>query len=879
MKNRWLIILLALIISNSLNAATITMYVDQGNGGAAVDYDTVAKAAAAIQDAIDHIVTLTTLNLTDNGGDNVIIYVLNGTYQETIDTTPGGAFTTSAAYDIVIRNYPGHSPLILNRLVTLGSPFITFLGFVVDGGAGGTGININTTDCKVLYNEVMNVGNNAADEGIADPNGNQRNQIIGNRCHDNAKGIRVRGDYTVCRSNVCYDNVNGGGIRHGTTGRWCVISHNLLYNNDTAGISLVQADNAWIFNNICYGNDDGINLGGSSGGHKIFNNTFFKNNIDGIYLSTDTKTVSFFNNLCVSNVQDGIQTAGGTTYTADRNNNNSYGNGGVDYNNYAPAGNDISLDPVFVSTASGNADFMKLSFTTSMSSPCIDRGLNAGSYPMSNDFWSQTRPYDHPNVANGSSIYDIGADECYMLPGIPLIVMNKQKDSPVGNPGQGDFITYRIDYTNKGGLATGVTISDLIPDGAVYLAGSMTDPGALSDSAGNDEAYFDGSKVFYAPNGVAPGTPGTLASNESGSFYFTVQVVSVGGGSTTNSMDITYTDSTLDRSIDGPASWNAENLGANPLKIQDFGNDDEFRAMIGVDISGIPGGVTITAATQFLYLNGSTGGSAANLNPYMIDYITITKAGISAGPGVGNWSGGVIQPWFASYNYPGGTGYWIYYPVTGVLQNAVTNTSLLIPNTFQQRIRPTPDLDNNTEGIRLRPANDGSNPPYLRVYYILDSPVIWPASVTNKANLSGFNFTVTSSTLVTLISNGAAPSNTTLSIEKSILSIELDGVGIQEPVPGSTITYQVHYSNQGPDTADNMIIYDVLPADVVYYSITSGTWTAQYSYSSPPDQAWGSGNYANVPPGIPANVRWVRWTNPSVTPNQAGTFTYQVIVK
>ncbi len=98
----------------------------------------------------------------------------------------------------------------------------------------------------------------------------------------------------------------------------------------------------------------------------------------------------------------------------------------------------------------------------------------------------------------------------------PDIRIYKVKVSPVGNPSMGEPIRYRIDYTNDGGPASGVKITDLIPFGTAYVPGSMWVGAAnLSDAAGDDEAYYDGSQVTFCVNGgTAPGIGGTLANDQ-----------------------------------------------------------------------------------------------------------------------------------------------------------------------------------------------------------------------------------------------------------------------------------------------------------------------------------------------------------------------------
>ncbi len=119
-----------------------------------------------------------------------------------------------------------------------------------------------------------------------------------------------------------------------------------------------------------------------------------------------------------------------------------------------------------------------------------------------------------------------------------------------------------------------------------------------------------------------------------------------------------------------------------------------------------------------------------------------------------------------------------------------------------------------------------------------------------------------------------------LSLSKSISNVTLGGLPIAGPVPGSTVAYSIYYSNAGGE-AQNMIIYDQLPSNAIYFSNTPWSgWGAQFTYDDPPvSQAWGSLNYTNMPPPISSNVRWIRWTNSSVADSETGLMIYSVIIK
>ena len=155
--------------------------------------------------------------------------------------------------------------------------------------------------------------------------------------------------------------------------------------------------------------------------------------------------------------------------------------------------------------------------------------------------------------------------------------------------------------------------------------------------------------------------------------------------------------------------------------------------------------------------------------------------------------------------------------------------------------------------------------------------MIIPDIVTNFVTISADNATPTNATLTNHITLLAG---VTLSISKSITGLTLDSIGISTPVPGATMTYNIKYSNQGPGSANNMIIRDALPSDVEFWTNgATGTWQIQYATAASPDQAWSSTVYSNSQPAVSSNVKWVRWINAAVPAGASGSFTYSVIIK
>ncbi|MFI6210067.1 hypothetical protein ACIBAI_27465 [Streptomyces sp. NPDC051041] len=92
-----------------------------------------------------------------------------------------------------------------------------------------------------------------------------------------------------------------------------------------------------------------------------------------------------------------------------------------------------------------------------------------------------------------------------------------------GPPEVGDVVTYRIVVRNEGGGdAEALSLSDVVPSGAMYVPGSLRivsgpNAGAQSDQPDDDQAYFDpvGDRVvFHLGNGATSGRGGALPNTD-----------------------------------------------------------------------------------------------------------------------------------------------------------------------------------------------------------------------------------------------------------------------------------------------------------------------------------------------------------------------------
>ena len=994
----------------SLLAVTYVMYVDDG-GGNNTPYDTVANAATTIQAAVNYINTLTGNNLTDGGGDNVIIYVLDGNYTGGVNFN---TYVTGPGNDIKVANYPGHAPEKTTGGIVMNIGYITWEGFkmhnitanrVFDIGNGAPAF-FNNIMRNEIYNNSVTIIRFVTCSNIF---------IFNNDIHNNDNSgyhFVIRGTTRInitFQSNVFHDNDPGGAdpminVALGSTR--VVFRENYFYNNINC-LDVERSQNVEIFNNLFYNNTGPcIRFSPNNPSDftpRIYNNTIHKNNDDGIHLIIEggvIDNIHIFNNLITSNTGFGIYEDGNaniTIYTCDFNllSGNAAGQRSVRDIYWGP-NNITNAGPGYLSVTFGNADFLKID----TGSPCIDQGMDASSYNLTNDYWWTKRPFDEGGTANLVSAYDIGAYEFFIasqdlhhftishdtnalagvwerititamnsnntsvwsnLGGItvdvagalgtiswsnagncgnftdlgssffyefqdcgngvlvfyikdntvdtvnievrsdnitfatdddtegdlyfhlpPDLRISKSRISPAGTIAPGDYIRYQIDYTNAGTLqATGVFITDTIPNNTIYSAGSLetSASGSRTDADDGDEAYYDSSAnrvIFAVEGGSAPGTGGTLDGGAFGSVYFTVQVASNASappGSVTIPLDNTAQDGEI---RDNGANANDN---ATVFRLGDWkATAREWWGLQGFNLDAIPAGSTITSATIGFYIIAVVADpNVEGLNPYRVDHVDFSNT-INAGDQLASKD---IQTAFYSFDYPGNN-QWFYIPCGSQASNAFENSKAWSldgsDKWFQVRYRcnqPSKDVDGY---FSIVTTDDGANVPlhsYLKVYYTPPNMII-PDIVTNLVTITASNAV---STNAVLTNNITLPGLITLSVSKSIISVELDGSGISAPVPGSTITYQVNWSNQGPGSALNMIVYDQLPADVIYSNITPTGWIEQYSYSALPDQSWGSAVYSNMPPAVSSNVRWVRWINPSVPAGEAGSFTYTVIIK
>jgi len=307
--------------------------------------------------------------------------------------------------------------------------------------------------------------------------------IEGNSIEDTGAAILFWNTYsgskplgtTIIRGNFIKDVHNGNPERGGITiwdtaenGNF-IIDHNIVLNTDGNGITVssrpnksVQIHNNIIMNSgpVKYGTGLSILNGQVTGA--IYNNIIINPALIFIKVDGDKSGLKIDNNLYFSSIGD-KKWFGYTSFSA-------YQNGtGFDLHG-------INADPLFVlvdpwapaKTIGLNSPLrIPEDFKFKSTSPAINAGFN----------WGQINDYFGSPIQGTP---DIGPIEFQSMPVItPNIALTKSANKTQAS--QGEEITYTITYANTGtGGATDVVITDSIPTGTTYVAGSVSNGGTLS---------------------------------------------------------------------------------------------------------------------------------------------------------------------------------------------------------------------------------------------------------------------------------------------------------------------------------------------------------------------------------------------------------------
>jgi len=198
-----------------------------------------------------------------------------------------------------------------------------------------------------------------------------------------------------------------------------------------------------------------------------------------------------------------------------------------------------------------------------------------------------------------------------------VVTLNKQVDRPTATAG--DALSYAIGYTASGAVsATNAVVTDTIPDGTSYVAGSLTWNGMpLTDAPGDDAGEVNaGSGVIVVRLGDLPdgasGTVGFRATVEPGAgptvTNFALAEYGTGTGLDTAVSDTTVTgievaDLTLDKLLEttGPVQYG--DLVAYRLSYRNTSATIDARNVVLVDT--LPAGVAYESAAPAAQVDGA----------------------------------------------------------------------------------------------------------------------------------------------------------------------------------------------------------------------------------------------------------------------------------
>jgi parallel beta-helix repeat protein len=376
---------------------------------------------------------------------------------------------------------------------------------------------------QILNNTIQNNGSGASTTSrgiyfVSPTNFSDSNTVDGNTVQFNANdGINAVGTTGSTFSN---NTVNGNGV-FDTSGRGIRLSdatgntilNNQIYDNNAVGIALFSSSSSntvegnTIYNNgLVDSNDHGIWIISTSNSNIIQMNAIYRNNGDGIRIGGSSTGTKIYHNTVHGNGQEagagngsGIIIGAGSTGTIVRNNifsvndgfgvdaseaitnsyNDFYTNVSGDCNGCTPGTGSLASDPLYVNAPGGD-------FTlTECTSPAINAGIDlGGDQPDMNGaaagLWNNNAPEQGAFETTSACVPSLSIIKQTWLPGgaAPL-------GSPVDIP-TGMKIVFLIYVKNTtAGQITDVRITDNLDEtGFQYVAGSLfRDDGSITDAS------------------------------------------------------------------------------------------------------------------------------------------------------------------------------------------------------------------------------------------------------------------------------------------------------------------------------------------------------------------------------------------------------------
>lgn len=196
----------------------------------------------------------------------------------------------------------------------------------------------------------------------------------------------------------------------------------------------------------------------------------------------------------------------------------------------------------------------------------------------------------------------------------------------------GDILTYTIDINNNGNiLVSNVVLTDILPAGATFVAGSVTVDGAPVPAANPATGINLGSMIILASKEVtfqaevtSLPSPNTISNQATSTFNYLV-IVPVGGSSSSNTVvtTVNVTNLTVVKSANPTAVTVGDTLTYITI-ITNTGNIDAtditFTDVIAAELTFVAGSVTVNGTPEPTY-NPVTGFALGTLAP--LDDITV----------------------------------------------------------------------------------------------------------------------------------------------------------------------------------------------------------------------------------------------------------------
>lgn len=447
---------------------------------------------------------------------------------------------------------------------------------------------------------------------------------------------------------------------------------------------------------------------------------------------------------------------------------------------------------------------------------------------------------------------------------------------PGGPDRRGDVLRYTVSYRNTGSdAATNFIARDVVPDGTTYVPNSLRiaagpqAPASPTDAVSDDSAEFNadtGKVVFRLGAGGNATTGGSIAPNETDTFTFdvTINADATPGQQIVNQATANFTGATLGAAFADTSPATVNTVSAPALALS--------KTHAGLLTAGLPTTFTLSVSNTG---SGPTDGTVTVTDPFpALAFSSIANAG-----GVG-WSCATAgltltcsrsDPLAASDSYPpilvDAT---VQDPAPATIVNTATasgggsadatasdggGANGLADVSITKVATPVSLFSGDTVTFTLNVQNAGpSSAQNVTVNDLID-PASYSdvtadttqgrcdttvaCSLDTVTPNSTVTITITATVIArdtTLTNNASASSptpdpdtsNNSASASVDVLGtadLAIDKTGPANPMQGSTDTFTLSVSNNGPDTARQVVVNDTLPSQITATSASGGGFT------------------------------------------------------